>query len=781
MEVKKRDGRIVEFNEKRIIDAIDKAGTETMVGMDFELSRRIAKSIKKELSELGEIQTVEQIHDMVEAKLMSSNRKDIAKKYIIYRENRNVVRTKDSRFKILDDDFISKYKKMPNPMKPLGEFVYYRTYSRWMPEAKRREYWWETVRRAVEFNCSLDSTITKEEAYLLYDNMFHLKQFLSGRTMWVGLTDVSMEYGISNFNCAFTIIDDFCKFREIFYTLMVGTGVGFRVLKSDVAKLPMIKTKFNIVHDTYQPVPKVRREDNSSITFMKSVAEIVVGDSKEGWSQAIDLFLKVLYENDYKKVDTIVINYNNVRPKGEKLKRFGGTASGHESLKNMFEKVAQVLNRLGKEQDAEKCKLRPIHCLDIANIIGENVVVGGVRRTAEVGLIGADDKECIEAKAGLYYQDEFDNWIENKAISHRKMSNNSIFYFEKPTREQLHWQIQQMRYSGEPAFVNVESARKRRADFEGVNPCVEVLLRDRGLCNLTTIVVMSFVKNGILDKKALFEAQRLSAKAGVRMTCLNLELHKWNQTQAEDRLIGCSLTGWQDAMNAIGYDLAQQEALLRELHEVANVEAKKYAIELGIPEPKLVCTVKPEGTQSQVAGVSSGVHWSESPWFVRRIRVNAHDPLIKVCEELGYPIFPENGQDWETCTTKVVEFPVKSPIGKTKYDVTAIEQLETYLMFQRSYTDHNTSITVHVRNHEWELVEQWMWDNWDDVVAVSFLSLEDNFYPLLPYEAITEEEYTKRVNEMKPFIPSLISKYEIEEVEIDIGASECIGGVCPIR
>ncbi len=781
MVVQKRDGRIVDFDEKRIIDAVDKAGTETMTGMDFDLSRRIAKSIKKELSEMEEQPSVEKIQDMVELKLMASNRKDIAKQYILYRESRNQIRGKDSKYKLLDEDFISDYKHMSSPMQPLGEFVYYRTYSRWIPEEKRREYWWETVRRSVEFNCSLDENINAIEAKELYHNMFNLKQFLSGRTMWVGLTDVAKEYGISNFNCAFTIIDDFVKFREIFYTLMVGTGVGFRVLKSDVDKLPKIKTKFNIVHDTYNPVPKFRREDNSSITFMKTLAEIVVGDSKEGWSQAIDLFLKVLYEKDYKKIDTILINYNNVRPKGEKLKRFGGTASGHESLQNMFEKVSMILRKLGKETGTEYSKLRPIHCLDIANIIGENVVVGGVRRTAEVGLIGSDDKECIEAKAGLYYQDEFKNWVENKTISHRKMSNNSIFYFEKPTREQLHWQIKQMRFSGEPAFVNVESARKRREDFEGVNPCVEVLLRDRGLCNLTTINIMGFVKNGNLNIKELLKAQRLSARAGVRMTCLPLELHKWNQTQEEDRLIGCSMTGFQDAMNAIGYTLEQQKELLIELHDVANLEGKNYAVELGIPEPKLVCTVKPEGTQSQVAGVSSGVHYSHSPYFIRRVRINATDPMVKVCEELNYPVFAEVGQDWETCTTKVVEFPVKSPQGKTKYDVSAIEQLEIYKMFQESYTDHNTSITVHVRNDEWDLVEQWMWDNWDSVVAVSFLALDDNFYPQAPYEAITEEEYDKRVNEMKAFIPSLISKYEIEETEIDVGSSECIGNICPIR
>lgn len=470
MVIKKRDGRHVDFDINRIIQAIDKAMFETGNDVDPKLSKRIADAVKNEIENNSTTKCVEDIQDMVEQKLMASNRKDVAKKYILYRELRNQSRSKNGNYKLLDDDFISKYKHQSSPMQPLGEFVYYRTYSRWLPEERRREYWWETVRRAVEFNCSLIPSTTQEEAYELFDNMFNLRQFLSGRTMWVGNTEISKEYGMANYNCAFTVIDEFEKFKEIFYALMVGTGVGFRVLKSDVEKLPKIRTNLTLVHETYNPVPKFRREDNTSIEFMKTVAQITIGDSKEGWSQALDTFIKILHEKDYKKIDTIIMNYNHVRPKGEKLKRFGGTASGHESLKNMFEKINGILNKLGRETNQPYNKLRPIHCLDIANIIGENVVIGGVRRTAEVGLIDADDKECVEAKMGLYYQDESGNWVENKAISHRKMSNNSIFYMNKPTREQLNWQIKQMRYSGEPAFVNVNAAKKRREDFEGVNP-----------------------------------------------------------------------------------------------------------------------------------------------------------------------------------------------------------------------------------------------------------------------------------------------------------------------
>ena len=175
------------------------------------------------------------------------------------------------------------------------------------------------------------------------------------------------------------------------------------------------------------------------------------------------------------------------------------------------------------------------------------------------------------------------------------------------------------------------------------------------------------------------------------------------------------------------------------------------------------------------------MHYSHAPYYVRRIRISASDPLCRVCEDLGYPVFPEVGQDPETCRTKVVEFPVKAPAGKVKADVSAIEQLENYKMFMEHYVDHNCSITIHVRDNEWDAVEDWVWEHWDDVVALSFLSYDDSFYELLPYEAITEEEYEARRRKMRPFNPSLISKYEHEETELDIGAAECANGVCPVR
>ena len=762
MKVQKRNSTLVDFDKNSIIRAIEKAMLETKEGIDTKLSHDIANKIES----IGlEVFSVENIQDFVEDMLMESNRKDVAKRYIIYRNQRE--KSRKNKIKgLLSEEFMSKYKHLPSPMKQLGSFVYYRTYSRYLPEEQRREYWWETVKRAVEYNCSLVPT-TKEEAEKLYDNIFYLRQFLSGRTFWVGGTEVASKYPCSNFNCAFVIIDNIKSFEELFYLLMVGTGVGVRVLKDDVSKLPKIKNNIDIIHKEYNPLPQKNREDYTSLKFKKDIATIVVGDSKEGWSKALFYYLELLTNSYYENIKLIVFDYDNVRPKGERLKTFGGTASGHESIKNMFKKIHIIIKNSGK-------KISTLNCLDIANIIGENVVVGGVRRTAENGLIDHDDEELINAKNNLYIQLDGE-WIENKEISHRKMSNNSIFYTKKPSREKLHWQIEKMRYSGEPAFANAEAASKRRNNFEGLNPCFEVLLRSKGLCNLITLNVMGFVFNGKLNLDMLLEAQKLSARAGYRMTCVDLELHEWDLVQKEDRLLGCSLTGWQDMVNATNISIEEQKEILTKLKEVAIEESKKYSYQLNMKEPLLVTTVKPEGTLSLLPGVSSGVHYSHSPFYVRRIRINSDDPLVKVCEELSYPVF-EDG-----INTKVIEFPVKSPKGKTKYDVSAIEQLEIYKMFQECYVQHNTSITIHVKENEWDEVEQWLWDNWDDVIGVSFLSLSDSFYPLMPYEAITEEEYNKRVKEMNPFIPSLLSKYEKEEVELDIGNDGCSSGSCPVR
>jgi ribonucleoside-diphosphate reductase alpha chain/ribonucleoside-triphosphate reductase len=778
----KRDGQTVPYDRAKIERAIYLAMSACGHKGSFyeESAKELSEVVESNLSAYEQID-VDLVQDIVETVLMESQHKDAAKAYILYRYDKDRARAKQvSESGLLSSGFLSTFKHAESPMSPLGTFVYYRTYSRYLPKEGRREDWWETVKRAVEYNCSLVPT-PRNEAEKLYKNVFELKQFLSGRTMWVGNTDVSIHYPTSNFNCSFQVIDNFAAFRDLFYLLMVGSGCGVRILADDVKNLPPIRKGIEVIHQMYEPLPKDARQDTTAIlTTHNDTLIITVGDSKEGWGQAIETFMKVYWSSEFRKIKTIVINYDHVRPKGEKLKTFGGTASGHSSMKNMFVKIEKVFSRVTSRTAAGKASLRPIDCLDIANIIGENVVSGGVRRTAEIMLIDSDDKECIQAKSELYKK-VGDTWVIDSEISHRQMSNNSIYYRSKPTREHLRWHLNEMRRSGEPGWVNAEAGAKRRPNFNGVNPCAEILLDSNGLCNLTTVNTAAFAKDGKLDKEGLLEAQRLSARAGYRMTFTELELPDWNKVQQRDKLIGCSLTGWQDMVNACNLTREDQAALLKELREAARNAAFEYADELGRERPILVTTVKPEGSLSLLPTVSSGVHYSHAPYYIRRIRISASDPLVKVCEELGYPVFPEVGQDPETCVTKVVEFPVKAPEGKVKPQVSALEQLENYKMFMENYVDHNCSITVHVRDHEWDDVEQWVWDNWDETVALSFLPYNDSFYEMLPFEAISKEEYEKRAAEMKMFSPMLLAKYEREETDLDIGNDGCESGHCPVR
>lgn len=692
------------------------------------------------------------------------------------------------KFTLLTDEFMSQYPDFPEHMTPLGKFVYYRTYSRWLETERRRETWKETVRRAVEYNCRLANT-SQEEAQKLFDNHFNLKQALSGRTLWVGGTVVAEKYPLSNFNCAFIILDSVESLRDMFYLLMVGTGVGFRILKSDVDKFPKVKQGIKLTHRPYDPVPKQVRDEYSNYEFMDGGKKAIIycGDSKEGWVQAVEVYFKLLTD-PLIKIEEIEIVYDSVRPQGERLNTFGGFASGHESLKVMFEKIHKVINTDEFAPKPENGIMRPINLYDVATSIGQNVVVGGVRRTALIALLDEEDDETITAKQNIFSRPE---------LSHRFMSNNSIFYNSKPTRERMAWQFEVMRGEGEPAYVNAEAARKRRKDFEGVNPCVEILLKNKQTCNLTTVNVFGFVSsdeqgNPRIDLEGLVTAFKLSARAAYRMTCTDLELPSWSKSQKDDRLLGCSMTGWKDAISFLGYTTEQEVELMNILREAARNAADEYADELGLNRSLLVTAVKPEGTLSQVmGGVSSGLHHAHSPHFIRRVRISAHDPLCKAMEDMGFFIVDEVNQgieingEYVPVSTRVVEFPTFSPTEVTKYDVPALKQLETYYNFQDNYTEHNSSNTITVRPHEWAEVEQNIWDNWDDMVAVSFLGLDDSVYPLLPYEAIDEATYNDMMSAMPEFDEAVLQRYDAgqnsDELELEGSDADCSSGSCPIR
>lgn len=767
----------------------------------------------------------------------------------------------------LTGEFLETYGAQPEHQNQLGAFTTYRTYTRWVDKEQRRETWKEAVTRAVNYSMSLAEAQYKDlgypyskkglkaEAEALFDNIFNLKQFLSGRTHWVGGADtkVAEKFPLSNFNCSFIQITDFTDFSELFYLLLVGTGVGFKATKEDARNLGSIRTDVKIEHAPYEPIEAEHRLEETDLNILDNgYAKMYVGDSKEGWVQALSFFFDILTSHD--DIHTLKISYNSIRPKGEKLKTFGGTASGYEPLKEMFEGIVNVIRGEfdpliappekvtwhldgdvhSKITDHSRVYLRPIHVLDIGNLIGYNVVVGGVRRTAEIFLADADDFEVILAKYGIngiwnesnhnrvigqldaIGQNEWAVKLEkmelnnptSRPIFSRRMSNNSVAFTSKPSREMLHLIFTIMQGEGEPGFVNLEAANLRRPNAQGLNPCAEILLDSYGVCNLTTVNVRAFVVEGVvqeedgsekvvyhLDLQGLAKAQALSARAGLRMTLLDLELDHWNAVHKRDRLTGCSLTGWYDAMDLLGFDQEQEKQLLTMLEEVATEESRVYATSLRIPLPLLITTVKPEGTLSQVAGgVSSGLHRAHSPYFYRRIRINANDALVNVAKELNWTIHAEVGtagfNDEENLSkqevidqanTVVITFPVKSGAKTTKDDVTVDDQFDTYFMFQDFYTQHNSSNTITVKPGEWERAEQRVWDNWDNFIGVSFLSHDGGNYVLAPYEACTEEEYKALTESMGEFDVELLHQFERGELSEDLGDADCSTGACPIR
>lgn len=692
---------------------------------------------------------------------------------------------------LLSDEFLSTYRNMKSPLSHIGEFVYLRTYSRYLEEKKRRETWYETVLRTTEYNINLGIKYKKKmgqsinmqeevkEAEHLFDKLFNLKTFTSGRTLYMGGTEVVEKYPLSNYNCAFTNIEKFSDLVDVFYLLMVGSGVGVRITREMVDKLPKVRpVSLEGRYDgtVRAATPKEDMEDTKCILDKSdnSIAVILVGDSKEGWCDALESFFKLLSLDEYKDVTRVIIDYSYVRPEGERLKRFGGRASGHKSIKRMFEKINKVINR------RENGILQTLDALDIATIISENVVSGGVRRSAMMVICDEDDDEVINAKRNIYKVVD-GKWIEDTDISHRKMSNNSILYNHRPSLERIKEIIDSIKVNGEPGFINGSEALRRKPTFKGCNPCGEILLQSKQCCNLTTNNLIGFVKGSVLDEEQLIDTIKLSTRVAIRMTLVDAELPEWNKVMQEDRIIGISLTGMMDMVNKTGMSYDDLANLLKKLRKEVHKEGKSYSAMLNIQPPKLMTTIKPEGSLSTLPCVSSGIHFAHSSYYIRRIRISVTDPLYKMIEAEGsFPIHNENGQTDENCTIKVIEFPIKAPEGRTKYDVGAIEQLELYKLSMENWSDHNSSITVHVREHEWEDISHWLYDNFDSVVGITFLPLMEETYPLLPYETTTREDYEERIRQVKSINYELLASYDNNE-QHDIIDADCETGACPVR
>ena len=659
----------------------------------------------------------------------------------------------------------------------LSQVVAYRTYTRVAPDG-RVERWEDVARRVADFSASL-APVEPGEKEALYTLILERAAFPAGRTLWVGGTPMGWK-GETSYNCAYHRIRGPEDLRDLQLLLMSGAGVGNSIRDEDVEEFNETVPVSGILHKTLTlregwvgySSPEYR--ERTEIYLEDGEATIIVGDSREGWAQALYFFLVAISDNA--PAQQVIVDLRSVRPYGERLKTFGGFASGPGPLKELF---STIFKKLQEEalKNGGRGRWTPTLLLDLVNLVGQATVAGGTRRSAE-SVLFTPGSPITTAKIGPWW--DHSPW--------RAQSNNSAVFDERPSLETVREYVHYAMEYGEPGFVNGEAARKRRPDWDGLNPCFEILLRDHGVCNLATLVLPAFVGRPMAE---IERAARLLARHAVRITFLEFSplLRHWQKVQDEDRLIGISMTGWVDYWAAQGklHDTAAQVAFLERLRAVIHQAAEEYAGELGIPVPLLKTTIKPEGTLSLVAGgVSPGIHDPYAPYYIRRVRMSRTDYVAQALYYLGMEPKPELGySSLEDSPVWVYEFPLRSPSGRAAISVPAVEQLERYRMMMRHYVDHNASITVYVGKDEVEDVVEWLHKNWDDVVAVSLLPKDGGGYALAPLEAIDEARY----REMEAALPDPSSLHSYVQAAVDAGAKEaspeddpsCASGACPVR
>lgn len=742
LSVRKREGQVVPFEEERIAKAIAKAMKATGEGSEKDaasVSEKVVKALNKKFSS-DHVLGIEEIQDMVEEELMAADFSQTAKAYILYREERTKLRESKKTIPDYVRDLAVESKKYFR--NPLGEFIYYRSYSRWLEQEGRRETWIETVERYVNFmKKNLGNKLTDEEYEEVKQAVLRQDVMPSMRLVW-GAGHAAEVTNVTAYNCSFIAPAKPRDFGEIMYLSMCGAGVGFSAEHQNVEQLPLIKRQTG-----------------------KKLPTHVIEDSKEGWADALVLGLEAWFNGE-----DINFDFSKLRPQGARLKTMGGRSSGPDPLRAVLEFARRkILAKQGR-------RLSTLDVHDIVCKIGEVVVMGGVRRTALISLSDLDDKEMQTAKFGQFYITE----------PQRAMANNSAVYNEKPSATTFlsEWLSLAKSGSGERGIFNREGLERqmparRWKNFKnywaasGTNPCGEIVLRSKEFCNLSEIVARFEDTEETLLKKA-----RLAAILGTYQSTLTNFKYlspEWKKNCDEERLLGVSITGQWDC------PAVRNAATLRKLKEIAVETNKEYAKRFGINQSASVTCVKPSGTVSQLVDASSGLHARHAQYYIRRVRISATDSLFKMLRDQKIPFHPEVGQNSENATTYVLEFPVKAPDQSiVKNDVTAIEQLEYWKMVKENYTEHNPSVTISVGENEWIEVADWLYRNWDMLGGLSFLPREDFVYQLAPYEEITKERYAELVSQFPQVDFSQILLYEREDETQGAKELACVGGTCEI-
>lgn len=615
-------------------------------------------------------------------------------------------------------------------------------YARWDENLGRRETWKETVTRYCDF---FYSRFPASFPYgQIHTAILNLEIMPSMRCLMTAGKALERDE-IAGYNCSYVAVDHPRVFDEILYILMCGTGVGFSVERQSISNLPEVPSELHPTDTT-----------------------IVVKDSRMGWASSFRELIALLYSGKIPKWDTSAL-----RPAGARLKTFGGRSSGPAPLAELF---AFTINLFIK---AKGRKLNSLECHDLVCKIADIVVVGGVRRSALISLSNLTDERMRNAKNGAWWEDSVQ----------RALANNSVAYTEKPDIGifMKEWQALYDSKSGERGVFNRVAAKKSadatgRRDTTnsqyGTNPCGEIILRSAGLCNLTEVVVRSTDSFADLERKV--ELATILGTFQSTLTDFRYLRSIWKKNAEEERLLGVSLTGIMDHPVLGGSGRPQDDKELPDILEKLKQKAIEtnaiLADKLGINRSVSITTVKPSGTVSQLVDSASGIHPRYSQYYVRTVRADKKDPLAVFLKDQGVPceddVTKPNAVD-------VFSFPQKSPDGSVmRTDMSALDQLEHYLVFKKFWCEHNPSITVYVKEHEWLEVGAWVYKNFDYLGGVSFLPYSDHVYKQAPYQEIDKETYDNLVSEF----PDVSWADFVETYDSTTGQQElaCVSGVCEI-
>lgn len=632
------------------------------------------------------------------------------------------------------------------------EFIHLSRYSRWVPELGRRETWEETVQRYFTFfkqhlktRCEYELSHQTESE--LKNAIMSLDVMPSMRCLMTAGPALERDE-VAGYNCSFIAIDTPRSFDEILYVLSCGVGVGFSVERQHVSQLPYVAE-----------------------SFYDSDTTIVVQDSRIGWAKSLKELIGLLYQGQVPKIDV-----SRVRPSGAPLKTFGGRASGPDPLVALFEFCIKTF------KSAAGRKLQSIECHDIVCKIAEVIVVGGVRRSALISLSNLSDDRMRASKSGQW-------WIENVQ---RALANNSACYTEKPDIGIFmdEWKSLYESRSGERGIFNLDAAKrgaenltnsdgKLRRDvgkIAGTNPCAEILLRNKGFCNLSEVVVRPEDTKEVLLKKV--EYATILGTFQSTLTQFRYLTKEWQNNAEEERLLGVSLTGILDNefMSKPSNDLKQ---FLTELRNHAVEVNRKWAKMLGIPESASITCVKPSGTVSQLVDSASGIHPRHSKYYIRTVRADNKDPLCMLMKQLG---FPHEADVTKPEHTSVFSFPIASPKHATFRDeITALQHLELWMFYKKNWAEHTVSITVSVKENEWLDVAAFVYKNFDHISGISFLPFSDHVYKQAPYQDCTKDQYLALSAKMPMHIEwSNLHIYEKEDTTTSTHELACTAGNCEI-